>query len=363
MQPGETKQWSVSRKLPLALSERADLVEFDVHGATNIEEHSSSTIAEISAETPPLLTYSYYFDDRKGGNGDGLIQVGEQVDFIIDVKNLGQTAAKDAFVTVRNSGGSEVFLKVGRASLGEIEAGKSKRASLSFEVKGSSGVDAAKLQLSVWDGEFATGFSDELEVDFEGPLKVQKVRGVVESKLDVTVFGGASPKSSPIGTLKAGARVRATLKAGGFTRVVLGKDVYGFVDSNALKSAKKLRKKIGFQKLPGQEPPRIGLSLPRLVTEDTALNLEIRVSDRDSLRDMYIFVNEQKVFFTKLTDAVRGKDGETVVLRPRIPLQEGTNEIGLIVRESDTLMGRRSFAVYRKPIKLGTAKPAEIRGQ
>ena len=96
------------------------MVELEVHSDSKLEEQSSSTIAEISAETPPLLTYSYYFDDRKGGNGDGLIQVGEQVDFIIDVKNLGKTASKDAFVTVRNSGGSEVFLKVGRASLGEI---------------------------------------------------------------------------------------------------------------------------------------------------------------------------------------------------------------------------------------------------
>ncbi|MEC8052722.1 MAG: MXAN_5808 family serine peptidase [Myxococcota bacterium] len=363
LKPGETKQWSVERKLPLALSERADLVEFEVHSDTNIEEQGSSTIAEISAETPPLLTYSYHFDDRKGGNGDGLIQVGEQVDFIIDVKNLGKTAAKDAFVTVRNSGGSEVFLKVGRASLGEIAAGKSKRASLNFEVKGNTGVSAAKLQLSVWDGEFATGFSDELEIAFGEAKQIQKVRGVVESKVDVTVYSGASAATNPIGTLKSGARVRATMKTGGFTRVVLGKDAFGFIDSNALKSAKKLRKKLGFKRQPGQEPPRIGLSLPALITEDSALNLEIQVSDRDSLRDMYIFVNEQKVFFTKLGDAVRGKDGETVVLRPKIPLEEGTNEIGLVVRESDTLMGRRSFAIYRKPIKLGTAKPAELRSQ
>ena len=363
LKPGETKQWSVERKLPLALSERADLVEFEVHSDTNIEEQGSSTIAEISAETPPLLTYSYHFDDRKGGNGDGLIQVGEQIDFIIDVKNLGKTAAKDAFVTVRNSGGSEVFLKVGRASLGEIDAGKSKRASLNFEVKGNTGVSAAKLQLSVWDGEFATGFSDELEIDFGEAKQVQNVRGVVESKVDVTVYSGASAETNPLGTLKSGARVRATMKTGGFTRVVLGKDAFGFIDSNALKSAKKLRKKLGFKRQPGQEPPRIGLSLPALITEDSALNLEIQVSDRDSLRDMYIFVNDQKVFFTKLGDAVRGKDGETVVLRPKIPLEEGTNEIGLVVRESDTLMGRRSFAIYRKPIKLGTAKPAELRSQ
>ena len=38
LKPGETKQWSVERKLPLALSERADLVEFEVHSDTNIEE-------------------------------------------------------------------------------------------------------------------------------------------------------------------------------------------------------------------------------------------------------------------------------------------------------------------------------------
>ena len=74
-------------------------------------------------------------------------------------------------------------------------------------------------------------------------------------------------------------------------------------------------------------------------------------------------MNEQKVFFSKLTDTVRGKDGETVVLRPKIPLEEGTNEIGLVVRESDTLVARRSFAVYRKPIKLGNAKPGEMKAQ
>ena len=55
LQPGETKQWSVERKLPLALSERADLVELEVHSDSKLEEQSSSTIAEISAETPPLL--------------------------------------------------------------------------------------------------------------------------------------------------------------------------------------------------------------------------------------------------------------------------------------------------------------------
>lgn len=361
--PGKTKSWSVSRKLPLALSERADLVELEVHSETFDEEHSSSTILEIMAVTPPLLTYRYQLDDRKGGNGDGLIQVGELVDFTIEVENVGKTAAKDAFVTLRNTGGAEVFLKVGRASLGEIGPGQVKRGVLSFEVKGSRGVDMAKLQLSVWDGEYATGFSDELVFNFATPQPTQNVRGVVEAISDLDVFSGAAADTPKIGKLRAGGRVKATMKAGEFTRVVLDKDSYGFLSSTGLTAAKKLRKKSSFQMGPGQEPPRIGMSLPPLVTESDSVDLEIRVSDQDSLRDMYIFVNEQKVFFSKFTDTVRGKDGESVVLRPKIPLEEGTNEIGLIVRENDTLMSRRSFAIYRKPIKLGTAKAAEIKGQ
>ena len=128
-----------------------------------------------------------------------------------------------------------------------LVAGKSKRASLNFEVKGNTGVNAAKLQLSVWDGEFATGFSDELEIDFGEPKQVQKARGVVESKVDVTVYSGASAKTNPLGTLKSGARVRATMKTGGFTRVVLGKDAFGFIDSNALKSAEKASKETWIQ--------------------------------------------------------------------------------------------------------------------
>ena len=363
LKPGETKSWSVSRKLPLALSERADLVEFVVHREGSDSEHTSSTIAEISAESSPLLTYRYRLDDRKGGNGDGLIQVGEMVDFLIDVENVGATAAKDAFVTVRNSGGAEIFLKVGRSSLGEILPGKTKRASLSFEVKGSRGVDAAKLQLSVWDGEYASGFSDELTFDFAPPHPTEKVRGVVEALSDLDVFAGAGAETRKLGKIRAGGRVKATMKTGDFTRVVLGKESYGFLNSDGLKSAKRLRKKSAFEKAAGQEPPRIGMSLPKLITENNFVDLEIRLSDRDSLRDVYIFVNDQKVFFAKLTDTVRGKDGETVVLRPKIPLDEGTNEIGLIVRESESLMTRRSFAVYRKPIKLGNAKPGEMKGQ
>ena len=363
LQPGETKSWSVSRKLPLALSERADLVELEVHCEGLDEEHSSSTIAEISAETPPLLTYRYRLDDRKGGNGDGLLQVGEMVDLQIEIENVGTTAAKDAFVTVRNSGGAEVFLKVGRASLGELLPGKTKRASLSFEVKGSRGVDGAKLQFSVWDGEYATGFSDELSFDFASPQPTEKVRGVVEAVSDLDVYSGAGLETRKLGTIRAGGRVKANLKTGEFTRVTLSKGSYGFLSTSGLKSAKKLRKKNPFQKAAGQEPPRIGMSLPKLITENNSVELEVKLSDKDSLRDVYIFVNDQKVFFSKLSDTVRGKDGETVVLRPKIPLEEGTNEIGLIVRESDTLMTRRSFAVYRKPIKLGNAKPGEIKGQ
>ncbi len=363
LKPGETKSWSISRKLPLALSERADLVEFEVHSDTPTKEQKTTTIAEITAEEPPSFTYRVTIDDRKGGNGDGLLQQGESVQLLIDVKNVGETLGRDAFVTVRNSGGAEVFLKVGRASLGEIKAGKSKRADLTFDVKGSPGVDHAKFQVSIWDGEFATGFSDDLTIPITQSKATKAARKFVEASTELEVRSGADLDAPAVGVLKAGARARVDLTVGGFSRVLLGGNSFGFVESSKVKAVKRGRKKVGFRPALGQEPPRIGMSLPKLVTEDDSVTLEVRVSDRDALRDMYIFVNDQKVFFSKFADTVRGQDGESVVVRPRIPLEEGTNEVGLIVRESETLMGRRTFAVYRKPIKLGTVQPAVVREQ
>ena len=73
------------------------------------------------------------------------------------------------------------------------------------------------------------------------------------------------------------------------------------------------------------------------------------------LRDVYIFVNDQKVYFAP--GAKTGAPGP-VKFSADFPLKEGSNHVVVVAREDDDLASRRAFTVLRRPTEIADKTPA-----
>ena len=68
------------------------------------------------------------------------------------------------------------------------------------------------------------------------------------------------------------------------------------------------------------------------------------------LRDVFVFVNDQKVFFKVVPESANTSRMEFAT---DLPLKPGNNVVTVFAREDDEFQSRRSVVVYRKP-------PAEV---
>jgi carboxyl-terminal processing protease len=68
------------------------------------------------------------------------------------------------------------------------------------------------------------------------------------------------------------------------------------------------------------------------------------------LRDVFVYVNEQKVFFKVVPEATNASKMEFTT---DLPLKPGNNVVTVFAREDEEFQSRRSIVVYRRP-------PAEV---
>jgi carboxyl-terminal processing protease len=84
------------------------------------------------------------------------------------------------------------------------------------------------------------------------------------------------------------------------------------------------------------------------------------VSDPNGLLDIYVLVNDQKVYF-KAVDP-KGTEPTTMRFTTEFPLKEGNNNVLVVARESTDFANRRTLVIRRRPAalaqKLGEAKAA-----
>jgi carboxyl-terminal processing protease len=349
--PGESAMWSSDIKLPAAITPRGDRVVLHVG---NDEDWRVGKRAELLVDiqelSKPHFSYRVQIDDRQGGNGDGLLQVGEAVDCIVSVGNEGRGAARDAVVSAKNMSGTALFLEVGRNSIGELPVGGRAIAPLKFEVKSAPEDGYIELRLSIWDGELGASLSNVLKlpvvVQRTSKRNVQVVKMVGEAPIPVRV--ATADDAEILGYLKPGdlARSEVTFQQA-WRRLKFGKDTFGFVPFEKAKPSKgkPSKKSLGLAAL--QSAPIIFMDIPSLQVETPSLDITAKLADNDALKDVYIFVNDHKVHYESLVDSRRLDEQVVAQLSVSLPLEAGDNTVSVIVRETDTLVSRKVFTIYR----------------
>jgi len=389
LEPGETRTWTVEAKIPTDAVSRSDIVELGLM-AEDRELATSASLAVITRATPhPAFAYTYVLDDAERGDGDGILEVGEGIDLRFLVTNVGDGPGEEVALHLKSAAGEKLFLERGRTSIGELAAGATGVGTLEFRVPEDKGAAGAKLplEITIYDGGTGEWVEDQFDLRAEpgAPARITKTHGAVVAEKASVVRDRAAENGRVIATWAAGKALPVAARVGtDWYRVQVADGAFGFVptavaehDADAEVEAAGPGPVAGLTVQPARRPPRIAFSgrVGGSVVRRGTIELSGVVSGRE-LRDMYVLVNDEKVFFKSAPSReARGAETETetsegskkpapapadapwsppdddAVEMPfsvGLDLDEGLNRVLVVARLDEKVVSYRSFYVSRR---------------
>jgi carboxyl-terminal processing protease len=359
VKPGERRSWTVPLKLPRGLDTRRDDVtlHFEDHGGRAPPD--AVTSLEVVERPKPLFAFSVQVDDEAGGNGDGLIQRGEDLHIRVDVRNAGPgPSGERTYVSLKSLGDEKVFVKKGRQVVGALKPGQVKTAVLSLEVKKGFKPDAVPVRLQVVDEKLDEFVSEKLELPVapEAPPRAPAHGAVRVTAAEAVLQAGAGTPAFPVALARQGALLPVVGRAGDFYKVEWQKGRHGFVPASQVEPSPRARREGTVSPVWQREPPRIALA------PDPAKGAPVAEGDRwrlegtatapapvagagTRLRDVFIYVNEQKVFFKVVPESGASSSMD---FASDLLLKPGNNTVTVFAREDEEFQSRRSLVVYRR---------------
>jgi carboxyl-terminal processing protease len=356
---GQSRTWELPIKVPKSLFARVDEVRLKLNGLTP-KTSSGKAIVTVDELPRPHFACRYQIHDEAKGNGDGLLDPGEEVELGVSFKNIGKGAAQDTYASLKNNAGEAIYIDQGRAKLGVVQPGEEKQVTMHFSARTMKKV--ADVTLSVTDIALGEQLSEKLSFDFtndkRSPSKVEPKRGFVRIKDDkAKVFAGASSQTDALAETKSGMvlKVTALVHQGDetFYRVAWDKGHSGFVLASAaeLQADSKGKEVKHLDEAWTHTSPDIEISegIRGTHTLTASIPLKGTASDSNAMRDLYIFVNDQKVFYQAAKEAGAGKDGiYRQSFETTLPLKVGTNTVTIIAREDEETSSQAKFVVLRE---------------
>lgn len=354
VKPGEKKTWTVTVKTPKDLVSRRDGVRVKLQDDSGVLQELEAAELNFVELARPQFAFTWSVNDTCDGcNGDGLIQRGEDVTLVVDVTNVGTGRAMDTFSSIRNAADSNIFIEKGRFKLGELAPGETKSARFQLQVKKAYKAPEFGLRLAVIDEPLEEYTADKLALPVapDGPaltFDARKNAAVrVADKADVYASGDGK---RVLGRLPKGAVLTEVARGASFSRVQWDKDRFVFVKTSDLRDARGQKpaapKDVEWThfRAPAQISLNIDPSTGGAVAEAERFTLSSVVTD-PQLLDLFVLVNDQKVFF-KGRDA---EDGDRVKFTTEFPLKEGNNLVTVVARQSQDYATRKTIVVRRRP--------------
>ncbi len=355
LKPGEKRSWKVPVKLPKDMTSRRDEVTvkfFDDNGA--LPETLTTELNFVELPRPTFAFSWQVIDTCAQCNGDGLVQRGEDVELVIDVKNTGTGKALDSFAQIKNAADQNIFIEKGRFKLGELSPGESKTARFQLEVKKPYRGDAFPLKLAIVDEPLEEFSTEKLQIPIsDEPPAVDAKKGLLKVSEKAALYNSPSANGKEIARLPKGGTFAELAKVGDHYKIELEKGRFAFVRAADAREARggKLSTPKDLEVVAFREPPQISLSSDPaqggIVVDGERFSLSGTVSNPRALLDMYVLVNDQKVFFKSA-----GKDdaeGGRIKFSTDFALKEGNNTVLVVARESQDFASRKTLVVRRRP--------------
>jgi len=357
--PGEKRSWTVPVKLPKSLDTRRDEVLFHFEDEGGYAPADLTTTVGVVEVPRPIFAFSVQVDDRQGGNGDGLPQRGESFAVKVDVKNAGPgPSGEKTYVILKNLGDEKLFITKGREVLGALKPGEIRSATMEVELHRGSTSESLPVRVEVVDEKTAQWVAEELDLPVSRDLPAPTpAKGMVKVKVaQAELHAGASASAPELAVARQGVVLPVEAKAGDYFRVSWGKGRMGFVAAADVIPAKLKKPRGMVTEVWQRDPPRIAFTPDPAkgaptVDGDTlhlsgAATLPPSADPKARLRDLFVYVNDQKVFFKVQPE---GATASRLEFSTDVPLKPGNNFITVHAREDEEFQSYRSIAVYRRP--------------
>jgi carboxyl-terminal processing protease len=371
--PGETRKWTTTLgiclteeeklvcRLPRSTVDRADGVTVEFEEAHGHSPKPVEVRTLVRAIPRPRFAYGLQISDNLRGNGDGLVQRGEQVTVYFTVKNVGLADSFDLQANLQNKSGHGVLLYDGRFERKQgLKRGEEWVVPFTFQVLPEFDEDEAQLALGVLDNELGVAAGQKLVI----PIAAED--GAVDnlpSKQVVRIEAGAEVRAKPdatapvIGRFDEDARLLFTARSGEFERVNMGGGRPGWVASKTTSAAQgQVTKNPALTWDTPNASPEIELvDLDTFVTRDDFIRIKGEATDGQRVRDLYISTSGHKVFYESNLD---GATPQSLAFDAEIPVRPGLNTIMVVAREDSGTVTRR-FIVVRRDAKDGSLMETE----
>jgi carboxyl-terminal processing protease len=358
IRPGEKRSWTVPVKLPKGMDTRREELALHFEDEAGKAPPDAKTLVSVVELPKPAFAFSVQVDDAKGGNGDGLPQRGETFTLRVDVRNEGPgPSGEKTYVALKNLGDEKMFIKRGREVLGALKPGESKSAAMEVELRRGSKSDSLPIRITVVDEKMDEFISDKLDVPVaQGEATRTPASGAVRvTAADAALRTGASPSAAVMASAKRGAILPVDARYGDFWRVEWQKGRFAFAAAADVKATRAPRAG-PVAEVWQHEPPRIALvpdpQRGAPVVDGETWRVQGSASMPPSgdpgarLRDVFVFVNDQKVFFKVVPESAAS---QRLDFTADLPLKPGNNVVTVFARENEEFQTRRSVVVWRRP--------------
>ncbi len=362
LKPGEKKSWAVTVKTSKDLASRRDGVTVKLQDDSGLLQESVAGELNFVELPRPQFAYSWSVTDScEGCNGDGLAQRGEDLTLVLDVTNVGAGKALDTFASIRNASDANIFIEKGRFKLGELAVGETKSAKFQLEVKKGYKGDDFGLRVAIIDEPLEEFTADKLIVPVaqDTTMAMEPRKPVVVRLADRSELFAAADSKRPLLRLPKGGLFNEVARGSNVARVELGEGRFAFAKLTDVKDAKGQKaiapKEVDWisTRTPAQISLNIDPSQGGTVVDTEKFTLSGVVTDR-SLLDVFVLVNDQKVFFRGRTP----DEGDRLKFSTEVSLKEGNNLLTVVARESQDFASRKTVVVRRRPPPPAVAQKA-----
>ena len=348
-QPGSTKPLAKDAKrtckIPSSADSRQDIVHIRFTADGGEAPKPAVFRPTVKSLERPIFAYDYQVVDNRSGNGDGQLERGEGATVYFTVKNVGRGRSYATQANLRNLTGDGLLLHAGRFDISNMEPGAVRNVAFTLDALDNLQEDVVRMEVSVVDRDLRTASSERISIPImKRGLDIMSEQGRVRVVDDASVHGQPFSSSPVVGTLEKGAVVDAMGSLGGYTKVALGGDRFGFIVSQKKAPAQDSKASVQFTPHFSHSPPLLEVSPAQLATRNGEVRLEGQVTDTDRVLDAYIFVGLRKVFYQSNR---KGNDPQKLSFALDAELQPGVNLITVVAREDENTISRHSMVVRR----------------
>lgn len=291
--PGKTRTYTVKVRAPDGYPSEDSSVDFALSDDDRTPLGSQSLLVSTRGHALPRYAWSTSFDDRGGGDGDGVLEVGETVVARVQVENLGEGEGGVASFSLRKGEGVGPAVEIVR------DRG-------SFEVK-----------------KLAPGARETGELSF-------RVLAAPES--------GALPMTFRV--METRRYDYGAIVKGGFASYYTQEESFPLAVGVPAPVSRR-------------EPPAIKLSnVPPGTSPERQVTLSGVATDDVGVRDVVVYHGTRKVAYFGGGD---GTPLTSVPFTASAELEEGNNLFVVLVRDESGLTSTRSVEVYRAPARTAQA--------